>query len=118
LYNPIYTVIYNTLCGVAGGSQSCMIATGTGTGSGAAAVAPNPSLAPVVNVTATGGCAPGATLCVTISNGQISTNKSTAMLMAIAGGVGAVTIGIIAFICWKFYCGAAKKDAPLMDLNY
>ncbi len=59
VYNPIYSVIYTTLCTVAGGSCE---PTTTGT----APILP-PNVPAVVNITSA--CVPGSSLCVTIVNG-------------------------------------------------
>jgi len=113
VYNPIYSVIYTTLCTVAGGSCE---PTTTGT----APILP-PNVPAVVNITSA--CVPGSSLCVTIVNGDATvTGSGGGMIMVIGGAVGAIVIGIIAFLAWKFCCGAAAaaaaKDAPLMNLNY
>jgi len=101
VYDPVYQVVYNTVCGTIA-VYPAFPYTAKAVGCNVPYVTVPPTIVPTDGPSPTIAVAP----------------PGSPIILIVGGIVGFVVCLCIAYICWKFYCGAAKRDVPLMDLNY
>jgi len=101
VYDPVYQIVYNTVCGAVAVYKDFPL-TAKAVGCNVPYITVPPTIVPTD--------VPGPT--------TVPVPPGSPIILIVGGIVGFVVCLCIAYICWKFYCGAVKRDVPLMDLNY